>query len=789
MNALKAALALSAATTILATYSVASAQEADSAEENSRTLDVVTVTSQKRAQSLQDVPLSVAVTQGEEINEQIVTNLEDLTDGTPTVTVTRTPVSDSIYIRGVGSGSSVGFQQSVGTFVDGVYRGRGAAARNAFLDLERIEILRGPQPVYFGNSTVGGAFNIVSKGPSDELEVNLITSYEFEADEWVTEIGVGGPISDTLGFRLAYNHTESEGWMTDTIQNERVPAVENDAFRGTLEFEPTANFDATLKLEYSENFEDGGTLQVIECNAADVPPPLFGPSCNPGVFLAPGFEDNLDFNLSRGGVLSNGQAQEDSNALDMLNGSLSMNYDLSDTLTLTSVTGLVDYESRLLVDVDSGPTFFAQADRQQDFNQFSQELRLQSDSDDRLNFMAGVYYEDASLDYLQNAANAAGPHPALLNGVRSLGTYDQEQQTIALFGSVTYEITDSLDLTVGARWSEVETEGVKVQRTLDINGQDTLPPAAIANFGNPLISPNPRDEHDLSGSRTDDAFTPSIELQWYPTDGVMVYGSYKEAFKGGGFDPNIQLASLALPTANDPNGGFEFDAEDAESWEIGAKTTLFDGTVNFNIAAFQTEFTNLQVQAFDSASSAFVTGNAGASESKGVEIDSVWRATDNLTLNGNISFLDSTYTDFADAQCNGVQAAAFVPTPAVPQCTVAIDGQTTPFAPDYSGSVGFNFDFPITNNLEFVSSGAVTFTSEFAWGQNPDPVEIQDGYEKFDLRAGISGNDGQWELAFVGKNLTDELTFRFLGELPGPSGRFANVDRGQQLGVQFKFNH
>ena len=127
-------------------------------------LEEIIVTSQKRAQSLQDVPLSVAVTTGDEINQQMVTTLEDLTDGVPTVTVTRTPVSDSIYIRGVGSGSSVGFQQSVGTFVDGIYRGRGAAARSAFLDVARIEILRGPQPVYFGNSTVGGAFNIVSRG-------------------------------------------------------------------------------------------------------------------------------------------------------------------------------------------------------------------------------------------------------------------------------------------------------------------------------------------------------------------------------------------------------------------------------------------------------------------------------------------------------------------------------------------------------------------------------------------------------------------------------------------------
>ena len=122
------------------------------------------------------------------------------------------------------------------------------------------------------------------------------------------------------------------------------------------------------------------------------------------------------------------------------------------------------------------------------------------------------------------------------------------------------------------------------------------------------------------------------------------------------------------------------------------------------------------------------------------------------------------------------------------QCTATIDGNSLPFAPDFSGSVGFDFNLPIFNGLEFVSSGKMTFSTDYHPGQNPDPNEIQDGFEKFDLRAGVAGNDGQWELAFVGKNLTDEETFRFIGDIPASTSNFALIDRGQQLAVQLRVN-
>lgn len=798
MTTFKTSLYLSAALALVLPAPAVLAQTDD------EQVETIFVTARKKAEDLQDIPLSVAVVGGDELRQRVVTDLADFTDGTPSVTVTRTPDSDAIYIRGVGSGTSVGFQQSVGTFVDGIYRGRGPAARNAFLDLERVEVLRGPQPVYFGNSTIGGAFNIVSKGPGDELKINAQSSYEFNAGEWVTEVGVGGPVSDTIGVRFAYNHTESDGWLFDTIQMEETPRVNNDSFRGTVVFEPTDKLDATFKVEYGDNRENGGLLQVVECNpgvfAGGAP---FGPNCNPGIFLTPGFEDDFDTNLSRGGQFANGREQEDSNELEIWNVSANLNYEFDNGHTLASVTGYVDYVNMRMLDVDSGPSTFAQLDRTEDFSQWSQEFRLESPTDKKLTYVVGVYYEDATLDYLEAPVGTAPPvvlgpdgAPVIVNGMPlanplfpgfiSRSDYTQDQRTIAIFGSVSYDITETLSLTVGARWSDIDTEANKVQRLFDLF--DTpLTPEQIA-FAS-LPGPNPRDEHDLPGSRSDTDLNPSIELQWEATSDVMLYASYKEGFKAGGFDPNLRLAILAEPTVNDANGGYEFDDETAKSWEIGAKTTLFDGALTLNVAAFRTTFDDLQVSSFDSQTNTFVTTNAGASRSQGIEVEGVWRASEILTFNTSLTLLDSTFTEFDGAQCNQVQAAAFMPAFIGDQCTASIDGQTTAFAPDVSGSTGYVLNVPITDTLNFFSNGRITYTTEYQWGQNPDPQEIQDGFVKIDLRAGISGNDGQWEVAFVGKNLTDELTFRFNGELPGGVGRFAQADRNRELGIQVRFNY
>ncbi|MEM8935013.1 MAG: TonB-dependent receptor [Pseudomonadota bacterium] len=769
MNKFKLALLSTAAAGMLAPVGAAFAQD-----------DTILITARKKAEDLQDVPLSVTVNQGDDLRQGIVTDLGDMTDSTPSITVARNPTSDVLYIRGIGSGGSVGFQQSVGTFVDGVYRGRGPSARSAFLDLERIEILRGPQPVYFGNSTIGGAFNIVSKGPSDEFEADLVTSYEFLADEWVTEIGVGGPITETIGFRFAYNHTESDGWLVDLTNDERVPRTNNDSFRGTIAFEPTDNFDATLKIEYAENIEEGGRLQVLNCGP-ETSPADYTPFCNPPLFSAPGFEDDFDKNLSRGGVFSNGLEQEDINDLENLNGAFTMNYDLNDSITVTSVTGFVDYENIRRFDVDSSPLAVAYGNRIEDFRQWSQELRLQSSGDGPLSYLLGFYFEDGTLNYMNNSFNEP---PSL----ETAGMFDQDQRTIAIFGSANYEITDQLHLYFGGRWTNVDTEALKEQTIFLFDGTPA-PPPVVAAFSNPLISPNPNDNHSLPGDRSDSDFNPAVEVKYYPTDGIMLYASYKEAFKTGGFDPNIQLEVLADPTPDDANGGFEFDPETVKAWEIGAKTELFDNALTLNVAAFRTTFTDLQEQLYDVASAAFITSNVGEARSQGVEAEAVWRATPSLRLDLNLTFLDSTYLDFDGAACNGAESAAFVPAFPGDQCRQSIAGQNTAYAPDISGSVGYNLNTPLTGDLNLVSNGRVSFSSEFGVLQNPEPEEIQGSFAKVDFRAGVQGNDGKWEVAFVGKNLTDELTFRFRGPLPGNTGEFVTIDRGRELGIQARVRY
>lgn len=757
----------------------------DDAEAAMLILEEVVVSARKISETLQDVPQSIAVTKGDVLREFATTTLESLTDGTPTITVTRTPLDDAIFIRGVGSGVNPGFQQSVGTFIDGVYRGRSAASRGALFDVDRIEVLRGPQPVYFGNSTIGGAFNIISRDPGDELEVNLRTSYEFNAQESVTEIGVGGSITDTVGLRVATLYTDSKGWMEDTTTAQNTPEVNNLATRATLKFEPTESFDATLKVEYSDNEEEGASLQRVNCNA-QTNPATYGPTCNPGVFSAPGFEDELDYNLARGGVLPNGLEQTDTNYLESLTSSLVLNYGLAEDMMLTSVTGYIDYTNDRDIDADVGPTAFLQAQRDEEFDQISQEFRLNYAGDNGLSYMVGVYYDKSDLFFSGDPMFGAlgAPGSGLEFGARVDSSFDQTQESLGIFGSVAYDLTDRLTLTLGARWSQVEIDARHLQSVTTLDGD----PASPLVIGAVRFGPLQSDQHDLSGSRKDTDVNPSIELQFEAAEDIMVYGSYKEGFKTGGFDANIALAELAVPTELDPNGGFEFEDETATAFEIGTKMKLLGNRLSLNIAAFRTEFSDLQTSTFDSLSGTFITGNAAKSVSQGVELDATSLLTDNLILTFSGTYLDSTYSDFEGAQCNAAQNAAFVPAGPSDRCTASLDGETTPNAPEFSGSLGLRYNYQASDNIAFFSSAQINYTDSFFGSLNPDDVMIQDAYTKINARIGLSGNDGQWEVSLFGKNLTDEVTFRqyFISET---GGDIVQVDRARQVGLQLVYNY
>ena len=224
------------ATTCAFASSAAFAQEAPPAEETASEYGDIVVTAQKRAQSLRDVPISIQVVTGESLRERDLNDLPNLTESLPAVKITDNGVATYLYIRGVGSGENSGFEQSVGTFIDGIYVGRGRTSRQQQLDLERIEVLRGPQSIFFGNSAIAGAFNVTTASPGSSWEGYVNASYEFELEGRELEAAAGGPLSDTIGIRIAGRYAKSDGWVTNIVDDSTAPATESWAFRATLAF-------------------------------------------------------------------------------------------------------------------------------------------------------------------------------------------------------------------------------------------------------------------------------------------------------------------------------------------------------------------------------------------------------------------------------------------------------------------------------------------------------------------------------------------------------------------------
>jgi outer membrane receptor protein involved in Fe transport len=255
-------------------------------------LEEVVVTAQKRDESLQDVPISMQVVSGNTIAKMEISDLSVMAQQLPNVYISPGNVSNNIYIRGVGSGGNGGFEQSVGTFVDGVYHGRSRLSQTLLVDIERVEVLRGPQSIYFGNNSIAGAFSVTTRRPGDTLEGYAKASYETERDEPAIEVGVGGPLTDTVGFRLVGRYSDLDGWMDNQGTGDKNPQIKNEFVRGWLDWDITENWQTSLKAEYGKQKSKGtfGT-QMTQCPPKA--PFTSGAFCQ--VALATGTNTQFDF--------------------------------------------------------------------------------------------------------------------------------------------------------------------------------------------------------------------------------------------------------------------------------------------------------------------------------------------------------------------------------------------------------------------------------------------------------------------------------------------------------------
>lgn len=743
-------------------------------------IEEIMVTATKREQSAQDVAISLAVTSGEDIEKQGLRDLQAVAAQLPNINLARTGISDLLVIRGAGSGINLGFEQSTATFVDGIYHGRSRLARGALFDLERVEVLRGPQTTYFGNNAIAGALNVVTNRPGDTFEAVALASYEIDQQESIVEGAASMPLSDTLRVRLAGRWSNMGGWMDNLATGDSDQQRRDAAARLTAVWEPAESFSATLKGEIYDTDIESGALpnQMIHC-PADV---AFNPSalapfrpCN--VFRSqPGFEAELD----------------DRRAVER-DGGMMQGHELALTLdwrtgigTFTSVTGYTGFDFVQDTDSDATPVRMLQIGYDEEMKQTSQELRLASDAGGRIEYLVGVYWQKDSLrsgavlgQHVQDAlpyilgplgergqAMLAAALPTLPWGQE---TYlDQDSETRAVFGSLTLRLTDRWSATAGLRWSETQKDAMQRAALYSIDGDNdpyghkrgvALTGLALATAQG-ITGTVP---HTFNGSRRDDDLLPSLTLQYAPREDLMFYGSFSQGFKAGGFDGTV--------FGNDQSV-WQFGPETVDAYEIGMKSVWREAGVTLNLAAFHSTYADLQLAVPVSVGTAIavVTRNVAELESKGLELEAAWSPNDHWRFGLSGAWLDASYADFANGPCTVLQSLR---TPAGQACLQNLDGEAPPYAPKYSGRLSIGTTYPLgSSTLQWTTQAGYNFTDGFDVLTSNEPYVRSPSYGKLDLRLGVGDRGGRWELAALFRNVTDERTWSWGQQVGLGAGQF-----------------
>lgn len=739
-------------------------------------LEEIVVTAQKRAQSLQDVPIAISAVSGDSISSSGIAKMEDLAPSIPNFQFAEAVSgSDQLFMRGVGSGINFGFEMAVGQVIDGFFYGRSRFGRASFLDIERVEVLKGPQGALIGKNTSAGALNITTAKPTDEFEAWVSTTYEFEADEGYTVEGaVSGPLTDSLKARLAVRVDDRDGWVHNDITGDDQQKTEDITARLTFLWEPSADVDVTLAYQFGDFDREGRTRQLSKCGDGlkNFDPDGPGPAPAGALFnalVASGEDCKANFNRN---VVStrNGQGNSEGFTTEFDTLGLTVNWEVGEH-TLTSLTGYAEYDTEDLVDIDATFAELVAMDAIESFEQVSQEFRIVSPIGEKLDYIAGVYllHTEQQVDFSRHFV-AQPPGFAHSNLIAT----EQESDTAALFGQVTFHLSETWDLTVGGRYTRETKDALQVQTPTDLF---SLTPSALDFSLAPVPLPGTT-SHTLDRDRTESNFSPNLNVQWQPDNDTMYYASISKGFKGGGFD--MQLDGNQASAAQT----FEFEEEEVLAYELGAKLTLAEGAAQLNLALFRSEFDDLQVSSLTGTSATFNVGNAASAITQGLEADLKWALTERLTLSAAMAYLDAEYDEFDNAQCNTDQLL----NGSCAGGTQDLSGKPLQYAPDWSGTLSAEYVLPLSGALELTGFMQVIYSDEFSLALDRDPNLTQEDYTKVDARLTLSDTDHSWEISLIGRNLGDETTSNFGNDaIGGPmmaGTYFRMIDAPRSLALQ-----
>lgn len=722
----------------------------DGAPPSARTLEEIVVTARKREESMQRAPVAVSALTRQSLGNAIASDLTKIGEIAPQVSMSQggSGTGAVITVRGVSSASNdSGLDQSVAIEIDGVPISRGQVVTAALFDLEQVQILQGPQALFFGKNSPAGVVSLRSADPTDVFEGYVTAGYEFEASQRILEGAISGPITDTLKGRLALRGSEMDGWIRNVaqpVQDFVDPSVTNpgatmgrkgpdDEIRSarlTLLWEPTDDFDANLKIMWnrqernagnasSEPFCIGDTTTSVLLGSIPIP----GGDCSKNRRKAHGSvapEYTINFPNANGGV-----PYFDS---EFSFGSLNLNKHL-ETVTLTSTTGFYDQTVTQMSVSDWSPFASIWASSDEDYRLWTQELRLNTDLDGPLNFMAGLYYESFDRNYLNAADLFHDYNPIKDNYATAIVSADTTGKYYSAFGQVTWHIAPELELAVGARYSKDE-KTTRLRNHSNNPAYPTLLPEGMT----------------LRSRFSDSNVSPEATLSWFPADDHLLYVAWKTGYKAGGISNPFLLFNNATPE------NVQFEPEEARGFEVGYKSELLDNRLRLDLVAYRYKYGDLQVVSYNAETISFTIGNAASARIEGVQGSFEWLALDDLTLRGNVGYNRARYLSFPNAQCYPGQTAALGCVDGVQD----LKGEDLLRAPELTYSLGADYSPALILGWDTTFSVQASYSSSFETATDNAPAGHQDSYWLVNAAVRVGPENGRYELALIGRNLTDE---------------------------------
>jgi len=703
--------------------------------------DEIIVTATKRAESIQDVPLSIEAVTGTTLEDYGIDSLTDLSSLVPNFTVGEGITTTTISMRGLGSGAERSFEQAVGMFIDGQYMPRSRQYRSPFFDIDRVEVVKGPQAVYFGLNSTAGAVSIVSRktNPGDATNGYVSAEYDFDYGGPSVE-GAVGFSDERFGVRLAGRLADKDGYSFNTLTNEDEGESEETLLRANLVFAASDNLTLRAKIEHSDFETEGhiGEIYGLASSAIEVPAVL-GETDGELNWRRSSNGENIAF-----GLFPDSSPGTDSKSTNIQFGA---DYELANGGTVTGLVTNSNFEYELVTDLDTTYLSVLDAAIVEDFEQTAAEIRYTSPADQQFGYMFGAYYQDSNLTNAQPNiyGTQAGVPGSLLDGGNILfseGQFELDTELWSVFGIVDFNLSDRFKASIGARYTDETKDVLRDSRC--IAGNTATGASAPASLSAILAGAGLCPALDLNGftdSRSSGNFMPEAKLSYDLNDNVMLYANLGKSAKAGGFASATNARAATL----------EYDDESVVGGEIGFKSTLLDGRAQFNAAVFRSNFKDLQVNSFivNNGVTEAVIANAAEAISQGVEVDGRFNISDWFTVGGSLALLDAEFDSFGAAPCN----RQLTPTPGGTSCDLT--GMALPFAADYSGNVFADFSFPISDDFSFDGGVLYAFSDNYFTDGTLDATAVQGSWQRLSGHIGISKGDN-YKLEVIGSNLTDE---------------------------------